>query len=385
MSNSVFSPLPHSMHLQSVQDLRGIQAGTFDSLLISNGLRVAATPCISTPVGRVWPDGTFGLGVARLSAPEIDVHIEVPDFDGNHARWLKAASRVGSSNASNSHSPLKTRAPRGSKGISSYGRKIVRNACYLLEERYKKEHLSFGTLTLPALSDEDKVSAVDNWSDIVRVLFQRLKRHLRAKGLPGNAVWVTESQSERAGRERWLAPHLHFVFVGRKPKSEWALHYEDLRRFWRESVERYTSGHYDWSATENIQAIKKSASQYLSKYLSKGTPPCLLEMDGPIGKPTVSAWYGVSRPLLRAIRKLTLSGSAMAFLLQQIIHDWHEYGEMTCLKWIRKIYDSGGSSGKVLGTCGQLSRLGNQQIRSELETYLGVARQIHPLGGLTGK
>ena len=245
------------------------------------------------PTGRLWPDGQFSIGYAPSGGAEL---LETP---AEYAR--KWDEPIGLSLASNSHNMRDDGKPRrGTKGMTAHGRKLLKNAVWRMQRLYGKRSLSFLTLTLPGLTYEESWNVSSQWSNIVRVFFQRLGRLLESKGLPTAYASCTELQPGRCEREGHPALHLHIVIVGRwRGRGAWACKPCEFRDCWAAVVQPYLFNQYCWDACENVQGIKKDVSAYLAKYLSKGIsmnePP---RSDGTgWGLPT--CWYNVSLKLRR--------------------------------------------------------------------------------------
>ena len=234
--------------------------------------------------GRVWENGEFGLAVAKKFQVEPVCSRIVAPEQKEHEEWMGNLLKVHGAEAVLTYygfdplgfSPLPNShkiAQRGMRGITSYGKRLVRNACRRLEAEGGKDCLSFLTVTVPDVSYLESISISQNWAEVVRVFLQRLKRALVKAGLPGEVVGVTEVQEKRTRRDGILALHLHLMFVGRVNRRSWAMKPEDVRQFWASALSPYLDepvGRYNWDAVENIQRVLKSCEGYLGKYLSKG-------------------------------------------------------------------------------------------------------------------
>lgn len=240
------------------------------------------------PSGRLWPNGEFSIGYARAGGAE-----RMLSAEEYAAKW---DSHLGLSLPSNSHSPKDEGEPkRGTKGLTSHGKRVLRNAAWRMQRLYGKRSLSFVTLTLPSVTFEESWNVSSNWSQILRVFYQALCRELDRHGLPKVYAGCTELQPKRSDREEHPALHIHFVCVGRwNGRGKWSITPSGFRQIWKSSVSPYLFGEYSWDATENVQMVIKDVSSYLSKYLSKGVslddPP---RMDG-TGWSLPTAWYNVS-------------------------------------------------------------------------------------------
>lgn len=218
-------------------------------------------------------------------------------------RWVereissqKDCAPLVSTQDSNSHK-------RGQKGITSYGSKAVRNAAYLLQSKYGKDCLSFLTLSLPVMSVEEEKRLAGDWSRVIRVFGQRLKRLLQSRGLQGNYVGVTEIQEKRFRAGKGIGLHLHVVFRGRLSRRHpWAVSWEEFRVAWC-SVLSTVLGHRVYSPNcENVKSVYKSAEGYLGKYMSKGVL-IIDEVRDKYGEDAIpSAWYFLSKPMRDAVK-----------------------------------------------------------------------------------
>lgn len=280
---------------------------------------------------KVWPNGEFGLSCSR----KIEIgSSEIPPRSARQvedAEWMLNALKVHGAEAVLSYlgfdpfesTPLPIshrRKKRGLRGITSHGKRLVRNAAFILESENPISNLTFATFTLPNVSRRESITISRHWAEVVRVFLQKLKRLLQSRGLPGEIVGVTEVQSERTFRDGILGLHLHLVFVGRLSKKTWSVRPVEFKEAWKSVVSGYLSSgaeSYDWRACENIVRVKYSVEQYLGKYLSKGvdTLPAVAAEFGEDFLP--SAWYSCSAALrervLRSVK--TLSDDAVRRLI----------------------------------------------------------------------
>lgn len=290
---------------------------------------------MSKIVGRIYPNGEFGVGFLK----------EVSYGD------------LGLSNDSKSHTDLEFRASRGENGITSYGATMVRNAAFLLEKRYRKERMSFATLTLPALSRKDWIAVVDNWSSLLRVFLQRLKRQLRSRGVGGNIVGCVEIQPKRWRQGSVGVPlHIHFVFEGRKQYGSWVITPAELRLWWFEALSLHAKGlrFTECVAVENIQRVEKSVECYLAKYLSKGFGDMREFREMALGVRLPSAWWFCSAPLKDAIKRNVRYGEDVGQKLSKLIREREDWFE-----WHKECWMSTGELEEqpvFLGYCGKLSK-----------------------------
>lgn len=296
-------------------------------------------------VGRIYPNGEFGVACVKEVPRKVFLDQEVVHTDRDDVEWavalmglhgiekaievagINSSSNLGLSMLPNSHrgvfeEPKLPPIPRGQKGITSYGRKLVRNGAYLLERKHQREHLSFLTLTIPSLTVQESVSFCDEWVEIVRVFLQRLTRSLKRAGLSGEVVGCVEIQEERFRSTGVLAPHLHLIFLGRLPHQSWAYRPVDYRTMWMDAcVARcpWLAG-FDFSACENIQRIKHSCEGYLGKYMSKGAK-VVADLPEEMRAVLPRNWYVCTNTLRMRIKDLTWHCQDAGLFLMQVVEN----------------------------------------------------------------
>jgi len=168
----------------------------------------------------------------------------------------------------------------GLKGITSYGRRCVRNIGYLIQEEYGKRRLSMGTLTIPSLDPEEMRCIARHWNDIQRKFFQECKRRYDRLKLPWRYVAVTEIQPKRWKEYGEVGLHIHFLFPSFRlyKRGMFSLPYDWTRKTWQRIIENTLKQHSVLMGDDhsvplpmyNCQQVKKDAVGYLAKYLSKG-------------------------------------------------------------------------------------------------------------------
>jgi len=183
----------------------------------------------------------------------------------------------------------------------------IRNGVYLMEQgEGGKDALSFLTLTLPSLSQDELVTCCANWDIMVRMFFDWLKVTVRRRGVQYQHVYCTEIQTKRLKSRHEYAPHLHIIYRGRKnARSKWVISPKEARMAWKRCIMRFIHHDFDARALENLQRIKKSAARYLSKYLSKGLCAIPNTSDESPVRQLVTHWGGMSRNVSAAIKQAT--------------------------------------------------------------------------------
>lgn len=227
------------------------------------------------------------------------------------------ASDIGSSIAANSN----IRAQRGSKGISPRQRDILCWSANSLERVYSRRNVSFLTLTLPELTQDDLRSVQEHWSEIVNTVLIYLQREFKRHGLTTHIVGCTEIQLERKERTGMSYPHLHLVFRGRfHHRAGWTVSPRRFRSIWERSVSRFLSDRgYKWESSENVQQVAKSSGGYLAKYISKSS-----SKQGENGECDwhPSDWIICSRKLRGLYERLTRKGYEVGIALYDLVRHW---------------------------------------------------------------
>lgn len=176
--------------------------------------------------------------------------------------------QLGLSSVSNCH---KDNQPRrhGLKGISPNGRKVVREACYLLERRYKKR-LGFYTLTCPYTDLQSVYSYNKDIAYIQRSFFQELKREYERKGCQWSYCSVLEIQPKRFERDGVPVLHIHYVAPCYLPNSyTWILTASEIRVLWGRVLRNCLGQEPNTGASIDAAVIRSTAVGYISKYFSK--------------------------------------------------------------------------------------------------------------------
>jgi hypothetical protein len=208
----------------------------------------------------------------------------------------------------------------GLKGITSYGKRILRNAGHIMDEKYAgifNAYPQMGTLTLPSVSDERFRLIAVNWHHIVRRFFQQCKRKYNCAGKVFDYAACTEVQPKRWEERREVGLHLHFLFVAQKGKLGWILPDNYVRDLWRAIIvsiigEEDIPGTLQYERTQ----VSVSGSAYIAKYASKGAE-FIQEIAKEKGEDfIVSQWWTASQGLKKQIKRFTIhSRSTQAELL----------------------------------------------------------------------
>jgi hypothetical protein len=219
------------------------------------------------------------------------------------------------SNLSNSRKTLEPApAKRGLKGITGYGRQIVKDSAFWLQKEYGKERIAFWTVTIP--EENLNKQLISQWSRVVDNTLQKLTYHLEKHGLPTFIVGVTEVQPKRFKDNPEIPPlHLHIVFVAGLQRYEPLIHKETLAKMWADTVTRYSGVECRRDTCSSVQFVKKDVVGYLGKYMSKG----FYNVEGLDTSLIPSSWYFCTKLLKSVVKALVVKVSG------EWVNDLYQY------------------------------------------------------------
>ena len=157
----------------------------------------------------------------------------------------------------------------GLSGISTTATRNIRNMLTLMEDF--REKLAFITVTLHD-SDYARMRGTDIWPRFQRRYIDLLIRHLKKHGDPAFVVGVCELGTYRSQATGRPMPHMHVVCTGYGTKlpGHKGLVCPAINDELISLAASYAgAGRIDIRAAGNIQQVKKSVSNYVSKYLTK--------------------------------------------------------------------------------------------------------------------
>lgn len=356
---------------------------------------------------RVWPNGEFGLGRypigerpsirmgTRSPRPMLyswtksELHSYVGEMIRNGHEGSEVLSYLsfeqrcslggvcplGSSDPSNSHK----RPPRGSRGITSYGKKMLRNGCYLLEKVRGVRAVGMITCTIPVLPGDGQKHVCERWADILRVFMQWLHRRLKPHCPRPWVLGCTEVQALRMQREGGLPLHCHLVFVARTRKG-YIVSKEEFRDAWKRAVLAHCPelADYSFDASTRVEQCRKSVASYLSKYMSKGNADNVIRNVEEGYKVPSSWWHG--------------TGGFKQYIKKAIFYDAGEiaaivwagtYRKSNLFTWIRECTKEYDGIPYVVGVCGGMSSTLQALIRAKRVGVLAQRLKMENVGGLT--
>ncbi len=268
---------------------------------------------------KVYPNGEFAVHVQRKTAVGSTGALKHTEEQEQTLRAVSAhgvaAVRVlfggakrplplGLSTPPNLEAVSKRPARYGLKGMPGRARKMVRNACYLLEGDAGRSQLSFLTLTLPGLSGVELQKVHQEWAKVLGSIKRKL--HLRLSNADiatTQVVVVSEIQEERYETTGYPVLHLHALFQGRNRRMGWAIDKSEIQQLWKETIENIVGTSHDFSKSTRIESVKKSAENYMGKYMSKGVTAVQGVIDDGFADWLPRQWWSMTRTLSKRIRK----------------------------------------------------------------------------------
>lgn len=220
------------------------------------------------------------------------------------------------------------RAKRGARGITCYGRSLIRSGAQVLEDRHGLKCLTFLTATLP----ESALVAYTplTWAAVVNRFQKSLRRLLKRASLSEEIVGCVELQPGRLLKSSGLpTPHLHLVFQGRERGKSWFYRPEVYLKAWERACRSVWFGSREYQASVRVESLRSSSVSYLGKYMSKGGD--VLTSCDPSLLP--SSWYTISATLKSFVKRseFRVSGEA-AHDLYYWLKD-HDF-----LLWVRDVW-----------------------------------------------
>lgn len=267
---------------------------------------------------------------------------------------------LGLSAESNHHSTQVRRC--GLRGITDNGRNRVYEGAKLLEGRYGRR-LGFYTLTCPYKDSSLIYEFNRNIGEVQRRWFQELKRFYERQGITFSYVSVVEWQTERYRSTSIPVLHLHYIAPCYRPCSrEFVLGADGLRYLWMRLLSSIFGVEVDTSASVDAQVIKKSASGYLAKYLSKGGGIGDF-ISGIAPSQFPRQWWSMSANVRRAIKRNRTQ-------IPQPIAEWYfqggDIGSDGCLRlnYRRDVYVQWKGQALRVGMGGQICQEGLLTLRN---------------------
>ena len=195
----------------------------------------------------------------------------------------------------------------GQNGITGHGRLRVRDGATIMEQKYGRRSLTFATVTLPP--GDTLIQVCENWGEYVHRLVEEIKRELIRHNAPSEIIYCTEIQEKRYITHGQIAPHLHLLWyayerdIHGNSTGKWAIDATWLRELNQRIVSRITGNQDIPMGRVDTQKVRKSAANYLGKYMSKGGK--VVDKIKEDGKANLlpRSWWGVTKELREEIIK----------------------------------------------------------------------------------
>jgi hypothetical protein len=336
---------------------------------------------------RIFPNGEFGVGFVprkkmsasdrrydadcRYAEENAEIQCKVVLDDNNEVLFYgrEKILPVRSPKLGIGTESSQGRKKYGLKGITGHGRKMLRNAGYILDvvvKSSKRCYPQMGTLTIPSLAPERMAIIAQRWNDIVRRFFQECRRRYRKLGKEFDYASCTEIQPARWDTRREVGLHLHFLFLAYRVAGSWSLPDQWVRDTWRRVLITYV-GEVDIPGNLNYRrdTVRQSSAAYIAKYASKGAEFIqeVLEECGEKALPSV--WWSMSSRLRRCIKKHTVSSSGiyadmLLAICTELSSEYLRYKRKTTMLLTRTEYALANNCPQaiVLGYGGMLSNSG---------------------------
>lgn len=270
--------------------------------------------------GRLFPSGRITVGfIPKKKISKADDEYEstrqqVTYFERTHYDYeegivsevlerVEKDSSLGLSDVPNYHSTSVRR--HGLKGLPSTGRYRILEGATLLQRRYGRR-LGFYTLTCPYTDERDIYEFNKCFPEIMRRFFQELKREYHRRDSTFSYVAAYEIQEDRLNATGVPVLHVHWVSPCYLSNSwQFVLSSDEIRAIYRRVLCSVVAEISNVNSALDSQVVKKSASGYLSKYLSKGG--AILGVLSEVAPGQIpSRWWSCSRNVLQAIKRMTL-------------------------------------------------------------------------------
>lgn len=297
---------------------------------------------VKSPSGQVWPNGEFGLGyyneIEEVTWEEENGWYTTPDLSGDPDYAPKQPDPLTLSDVSNSHKPPGPGPGKyGLNGLTGYGAKMVRNGCYLLEQKLGRKDCFMWTFTVPTLGKPGRVELAKNWGKLTNRLVQYLARELGKSGRPPAIVGCTEIQTGRLEKYRQGYLHLHLICPGHSNNGgRYALDASEVRSWFHSALQRFSGQSNLPLPRVQVEPVRKSAEGYMAKYLSKGSGGELAGFIEDLGVESVPGqWWFASSAVKAKIKEAKRSGRNTGIVLEAVIQTAFEDHNLAVFEYIR--------------------------------------------------
>ncbi|NQZ79291.1 MAG: hypothetical protein HRT61_24700 [Ekhidna sp.] len=189
--------------------------------------------------------------------------------------------------------------------------------------------------------DNEAMAVINRyWHTCVESFQRYFRRHFEKIGVPSLLVGVTEVQMKRLENHGQFANHYHFVYPAKDKNGGYYVSPNWVREVWGNVLNTVLKKYYsdvplEMGSSVDLQMMKKSAKNYLSKYISKGKD----DVEKLISKGYQSflprQWWGMTKAMRDEIKMtvINISSENCYFLLQN-------YDELKKMGVVKKLVAS---------------------------------------------
>lgn len=191
----------------------------------------------------------------------------------------------------------------GGRGITAYGKKMLRSICSELEESYGRKCVAFLTCTLPSLSLQELDLVASEWHLVINRFLTWFRRIMpQTLALYAYCTEIQEHRTRLNGGHP--VPHLHMVFLSRRsPDGEFLLSKEQIREAWKRALEPTVNRSLNCDYATRVETPRRSLKREIAKYLSKGGKGLKTVIDKGFGHLLPKQWWGAARQLTRIVKQ----------------------------------------------------------------------------------
>lgn len=327
-----------------------------------------------TASGTIWPHGEWSYGYAK-SRPDGGTWHENPIQVSEGAEsairedWALARYPLDLSDVPKSHS----RPRRGLKGMTGYGKQSVKAAGWLMRDRYPQHRMTFGTVTVPQLSEAGRRKLVEVWPEIVRQTIQWLVRRLERQGLPQAVVSVSEIQPKRLASTGEGYLHLHLLWLnvpGRK--GNWAVDPVELGAWFEETLSRLLEVPGVGRVNVDVKPVKGDAARYLAKYMSKGGDVLAEALEDWGADNCPRQWWNLSGWVRALVKANTVRGTVPGAWLETLVNYIFDTGDYSVVEYLRHVEIELDGAPITVGWRGRLS----DAVRDSILPLMAIASAV---------
>lgn len=322
------------------------------------------------PSGTIWPHDEFTLGYAK-QRPDGGPWHEDP-FVGmgvdDAAMEMRAREGLVPLDLSDVLNSTK-KAKRGLKGISGYGRNMVKAVGALVNRNYPHHRVTFCTVTLPEMSTENRLWVAENWAELTRELLRWVTRQLEKAGVPAIVCSVSEIQPKRLATSGSGYLHWHLIWLNVPAKSgSWSIEPNDLRKWLSRVLDRKLNTNLDGGVNVDVRSVKGEVARYMAKYMSKGSET-LAEAQEDWGEGvTPATWWNMNAKTRAWVKANTFKGVRVGQLLESVLDYIWETGETDPIEFIKPIELEYDGITMVVGWRGRFGRTHADDLRGMIKS-----------------